>query len=74
MSSIHPFAIVGDKPDKKFAIRNLGTKTDIASAPGILDLDASPVGRSSPTRLSSAATRSHIVDFAGSELDRGRPA
>ena len=42
--SIHPFAIIGDKPDKTFSLRNLGTGVDLVSAPGILDLDAAPVG------------------------------
>ena len=69
VSSIHPFAIVGDKPDKNFAIRNLGTKTDIVSALGVLDLDASPVGQKLAYTTVLGGHTVHIVDFAGRELE-----
>ena len=44
-SSIHPFAIIGNKPLKRYTLRNLGTGTDIVTDElAIFDLDAAPVG------------------------------
>jgi pimeloyl-ACP methyl ester carboxylesterase len=68
-SSIHPFAILGDRPDKTYSIRNLGTNTDIVSAMGILDLDASPVGQTLAYATIVGGYKVHVIDFAGRELE-----
>jgi len=68
-SSIHPFAILGDRPDKTYSIRNLGTNTDIVSAMGILDLDASPVGQTLAYTTIVGGYKVHVIDFAGRELE-----
>ena len=68
VSSIHPFAIIGDKPDKKFSLRNLGTGADIASELGILDLDAAPVGEALAYTTVVGGHRVHVVDYAGRAL------
>jgi pimeloyl-ACP methyl ester carboxylesterase len=68
-SSIHPFAILGDKPDKTFSVRNLGTNTDIVSAMGITDLDASPVGQKLAHTTLIDGPRVHVIDFAGRALE-----
>jgi pimeloyl-ACP methyl ester carboxylesterase len=68
-SSIHPFAIIGDKPDKQFSLRNLGTGADIASELGILDLDASPVGEKLAYTTVVGGHRVHVVDFAGRSIE-----
>jgi hypothetical protein len=69
VGSIHPFAIIADKPDKSFSVRNLGTGVDIATAPGILDLDASPLGEALAFTTIVGGHRVHVVDFAGHELE-----
>lgn len=69
-SSLHPFAIVGDKPDRSYSIRNLGTMHDIVSAPtGIFDLDASPVGQKLAYATLINGPRVHVIDFAGRALE-----
>ena len=68
-SSIHPFAILGDRPDKTFSLRNLGTNVDIVSAPGITDLDASPVGQTLAYTTLVGGPRVHVIDWAGRELE-----
>lgn len=67
--SLHPFAILADRPDKSFAIRNLGTNVDIVSAPGILDLDASPVGERLAYTTIAGGYKVHVVDWAGRETE-----
>ena len=68
-SSIHPYAIIGSRPDKAFTIRNLGTNTDIVTALGILDLDASPVGEKLAYTTVVGGHAVHVIDFAGRELE-----
>ena len=68
-SSIHPFAILGDRPDKTFSLRNLGTNVDIVSAPGITDLDASPVGQTLAYTTLVGGPRVHVSTWAGRELE-----
>ena len=68
-SSIHPFAIIGDKPDKTFSLRNLGTDVDIVSEYGLLDLDASPLGEKLAYTTVIGGHRVHVVDFAGRAIE-----
>ena len=68
-SSIHPFAILGDRPDKTYSVRNLGTNVDIVSAMGITDLDASPVGQKLAYTTLVGGPRVHVIDFAGRALE-----
>jgi pimeloyl-ACP methyl ester carboxylesterase len=68
-SSIHPFAILGDRPDKTFSLRNLGTNVDIASALGITDLDASPVGQKLAYTTLLGGPKVHVIDFAGRAIE-----
>ena len=69
VSSIHPYAVIVDKPGKQFVVRNLGTAVNIAAAPGILDLDAAPVGEALAFTTVVGGHRVHVVDFKGKELD-----
>ena len=69
VSSIHPYAVIVDKPGKQFVVRNLGTGVNIAAAPGILDLDAAPVGEALAFTTIVGGHRVHVVDFKGKELD-----
>ena len=68
-SSIHPFAVLGDRPDKTYAIRNLGTNVDIVHAMGIFDLDASPVGQKLAYTTLLGGAQVHVIDFAGRALE-----
>ena len=68
-SSIHPFAIVGDKPDRTFSLRNLGTNVDIVSAPGITDLDASPVGQTLAYTTLVGGPKVNVIDWAGRPIE-----
>jgi hypothetical protein len=68
-SSIHPFAVMGDKPDKTYSIRNLGTNVDIVHAMGIFDLDASPVGQKLAYTTLLGGAKVHVIDWAGRELE-----
>ena len=67
--SIHPFAILGDRPDKAYSIRNLGTNTDIVTKLGILDLDAAPVGQKLAYTSIINGHKVHVIDFAGREIE-----
>ncbi|MET0816399.1 MAG: hypothetical protein ABWZ67_02545 [Solirubrobacteraceae bacterium] len=69
VSSIHPYAVIVDKPGKQFVVRNLGTKVNVAAAPGILDLDAAPVGEALAYTTIVGGHRVHVVDLKGKELD-----
>lgn len=68
-SSIHPFAIVLNRPGKTFNLRNLGTGVDLAAAQGILDLDAAPVGERLAYTTIVGGHRVHVVDFAGRAVE-----
>jgi pimeloyl-ACP methyl ester carboxylesterase len=68
-SSIHPFAIMGDRPDKTFSVRNLGTNVDIVHAPGITDLDASAVGQKLAYTTLVGGPKVHVIDWAGRALE-----
>ena len=67
--SIHPFAVIGSRPDKKFILRNLGTGTTLASEMGIIDLDASPVDDKLAYSTIVGGYAIHVVDFAGRVLE-----
>jgi pimeloyl-ACP methyl ester carboxylesterase len=68
-SSIHPFAVIANKPAQTFNLRNLGTRTDLVSEPGILDLDQSPVTEKLAYTTVVGGHRVHVVDFAGREIE-----
>lgn len=68
-SSIHPFAIMGDRPDKTFSVRNLGTNVDIVHAMGITDLDASAVGQKLAYTTLVGGPKVHVIDWAGRQLE-----